>query len=125
MPAALEQIGQRLRVARLEVARIVFAQHADVAGNARGQYRRAAEHRFHHHVRTALDAAGVHQHMGALNVPARGRMRLPAQPAVMRAGGGRGPGLLAQGSIERLADVVDEKTRFTGQQLRRLKQGLR
>ena len=42
----------------------------------------------------------MHQHMGALNVPARGRMRLPAQPAVMRAGGGRSPGLLAQGSIE-------------------------
>ena len=111
-------------MAGLKVAGIVFAQHADIAGNARGQHRGSAEHRLHHHMRTALNTAGMHQHMRTLNMPARGRMRLAAQPAVMRAGGGSSPGLFTQGGIERVADVVDKKPCLVSQQMRGFKQGL-
>ena len=80
--AALQQGGQRRGVAGREVALVVGAQHADVAGDARGQHRRAAAHRLHDHVGAAFHAAGVHQHVGALDAPARGRVRQRAEPAV-------------------------------------------
>ncbi len=120
--AAPQQIRQALRMAGLKVAGIVFAQHADIAGNARGQHRRATANRLHHHVGATFNPAGVHQHMRALYVSARGCVRLAVQPAVQRACGGGCLSLLAQVCVQRLTDVVDEQATFARQQMRCFKQ---
>ena len=96
-------------MAGLKVAGIVFAQHADIAGNARGQHRRATAHRLHHHMGATFYAAGVHQHMRALYVPARGHVWLATQPAVQRACDGGCLSLLAQVCVQRLTDMVYEQ----------------
>ena len=104
-------------MAGLKVAGIVFAQHADIAGNTRGQHRRATAHRLHHHMGAAFYPAGVHQHMRALYVPARGCVRLAVQPAVQRACGGGCLSLLAQVCVQRLTDMVDKEATFARQQM--------
>ena len=67
---------------------LIGAQQAEVAIDARGQHRRAAHQRLDHHMRAALQATGMHQHMGGGNARARGGMAAASQPAVvgLRAG---------------------------------------
>ena len=57
----------------------------------------------------AFYSAGMYQHMCALNMPARGCVRLTVQPAVQRAFGGGCLSLLAQICVQRLTDMVDEQ----------------
>ena len=74
---------------------------------------------------SAFHAAGVHQHLRALDAPARGFVRQPAQPAVARAFGGAGPSLSAQLRVQRIADVVDKNIRVVLEQPCGGKQGVR
>ena len=76
------------------------------------------------HVGAAFHAAGVHQHVRALDAPAHCFVRQAAEPAVVRAFGGRGPGLLAQRGVERVADVVDQDAGLVLEQPRRAHQRL-
>ena len=46
-------------IAGREIALVVRAEHADVAGDSAGEHRRAAAGRFHHHVRAAFGVARV------------------------------------------------------------------
>ena len=55
-----------------------------------------------------LHAAGVHQHVGLLDAPARGRMRQATQPAVGRLGRGQRGGGGTQRRVQRPADVVEQ-----------------
>ncbi|MDT4863749.1 hypothetical protein FQZ97_984700 [compost metagenome] len=118
-----QQGGQRRGITGREVTTIVGAQHAHVASDVRSQHRRAAERGLHDDVGTAFHAAGVHQHMGALDTGTRGRVRLAAEPAVVRAiGRGLARGF-AQRRVERFADVVDEDAFVGADQARGFEQG--
>ena len=114
-----------MRIAPREVTAIALAQHAHVAGDARGQHRGAAAHGFQDRVCTPFHAAGVHQHVCALDALACGGARQAAEPAVVRAvkrGLARG---LAQRRLQRMADVVDADALVGAQQAGGLEQRLR
>ena len=105
--AALQQLRQRRRIAPGEIARIVGAQHADVAVHARGQHRRAAA------TASMITWAPPSMRLQCTSRWARWMRRRvascveTAEPAVVRAVGLRLARLLAQRRVERVADVVE------------------
>jgi hypothetical protein len=50
------QAGQPLSVAGRKISGVIFAQHADIARNARRYYRRSRDDRFRNDIRPALQA---------------------------------------------------------------------
>ena len=106
-----EQRRQRRRVVPVEVARVVGAEHAHVAVDARGQHRRAAAQRLGDHVGAAFDArwrAPAHARAGCGGAWPRGRARRASGSAAARASA---PVPVAQRRIERRADVVRARCR--------------
>jgi hypothetical protein len=114
--AGPQQIGQSLRVTRFKNTLVIIAQQAEVAIDARGQYRRAAADGLHQHMRATFQPAGVHQQVRALDTLQSLRVRQSAQPAVVRALCLCGLSRLAKSRVQRSANVVNEDAAVCGQQ---------
>ncbi|GAB4561596.1 MAG: hypothetical protein Tsb007_26510 [Rhizobacter sp.] len=105
---AFDQYRKAITISRFQVPLVVDTEHADIAGNARCQHRRAAANGLHHHVRPALDSTCVHQNMGTLDAAPRRLMRECTQPSVARAFMCELPSFLAERRIQSFPDVVKQ-----------------
>ena len=76
------------RVADLEVALIVGAQHSDVTRHPRSQHGGASCHGFDHDIGAAFHAGGHQQKVRTLDGPTRPRMRAWSEPLHARIDGG-------------------------------------